>query len=193
MDCAGIKKIVYADPSVVTAPITPAIAKSLIQAAITAGNTVDNVHQDTWNLNEDKSSPTPYKNQLTGLPYRFDHIDQGNVVPSFTVGKYDYALKAALIGGNVIKDDKGNAVGWSRPLTKEDVHRALFCLTDDGIWFIFTNCLLIAVEGTTDKAIGISVEGYMQQPDVAGVSAEYNFDESAVGALQAAAPAPANS
>ncbi len=40
ISAVGIKKILYADTSVVTADITPEIAKTLIQAAITAKNEV---------------------------------------------------------------------------------------------------------------------------------------------------------
>lgn len=40
-------------------------------------------------------------------------------------------------------------------------------------------------EANTDKAIAIAVRGMVQEPDVAGVSSEYNFDESAIKALTA--------
>ena len=188
MDCAGIKKIVYADPSVVTAAITIATAKTIIQAAITAGNTVDNVHQDTWNLDEAESAPTGYSNQLNGKKYRYDRPAAGDLTPTFVIGEYDYRTKAAFLGGSVVEDANKKAVGWSRG-DKVSIHKALFCLTDDDVWFIFPNCYIGAREANTDKAVAIAVKAYVQETSVAGVASEYNYDESAVGALQAAAPA----
>ncbi|HAT61550.1 MAG TPA: hypothetical protein DCS83_03225 [Prevotella sp.] len=181
--CAGIKKIVYADPSVVTAALTAATAKTVIQAAISAGNTVDNVHGETWTLDEAESAPTGYKNQLNGKNYRYDRPTEGDITPSFTIGQYDYALKKAFMGGDVIEGSDSKPVGWSRPDVKETINKALFCLTDDGVWFIFPKCYIDAHEANTDKAVAISVKAYVLQPDVTGVASEYDLDESAVGAL----------
>ena len=182
MDCAGIKKIVYDDPSVVTAAITPATAKALIQAAITAGKVVPNVHQDTWSLDEAESAPTGYSNQLNGKKYRYDRPAAGDLTPGFTIGEYDYKTKSEFMGGSVVVDANKKIVGWSRG-DKAAIHKALFCLTDDDVWFIFPNCYIDAREANTDKAVAIVVKAYAQEASIAGVASEYDFDESAVGAL----------
>ena len=189
ISAVGIKRIVYAMTSVVTADITPEIAKTLIKAAITAKDEVKNVHGETWQIEESEASVTGYKNQLTGKNYRFDNTP-GDITPSFSIGQYDYATKAALMGGEVIKKGgegvaKDSPVGWKRATDKVIINKALFCLTDDDVWFIFPNAQIVAREANTDKAVAIAVKGMVQEPDVAGVSSEYNFDESEVGALVA--------
>lgn len=188
MIAAGIKRILFADTSVVTADITPEIANTLIKAAIVAKDEVKNVHGETWSLEESEASVTGYKNQLTGKNYRYDDSGNGDLTPSFSIGQYDYKTKAALMGGEVITKggegaDKDTPVGWKRATGKVIINKALFCLTDDGVWFIFPNARILAREANTDKAIAIAVKGMVQEPDVEGVASEYNFDEAEVGAL----------
>lgn len=178
MIAAGIKKILYAETSVVTADITTTIAKTLIDAAETAGNKIDNVHGETWQIEESEASVTGYKNQLTGQNYRYD-TTPGDLTPSFTIGQYDYKTKAALMGGDVIKTGTApneTVVGWKRSSEKVTIHKVLFCLTDDNVWFIFPNCQIVARESTTDKAVAIPVKGLVQTSEISGVSSEYNFD-----------------
>ena len=163
ISAVGIKKIFYADISAIKNDLTAASASTIIKAAKTAKNEVMNVHGETWNIEESEASVTPYKNQLTGQAYRYD-TTQGEITPQFSIGQYDYAAKAALMGGEVIK-------------------KALFCLTEDDVWFIFPNCQIVAREANTDKAIAIAVKGLVQAPTADGVSPEYNFDESEVKAL----------
>lgn len=187
MIAAGIKRILYADTSVVTADITPEIAKSLIQAAIAAKDEVQNVHGETWQIEETEASVTGYKNQLNGQNYRYD-TTPGDITPAFTIGQYDYKTKAALMGGKAVKKggdgaDKDNIVGWKRATGKVTINKALFCLTDDDVWFIFPNCQIIAREANTDKAVAIAVKGLVQTSEVTDVSSEYNYDEAEVKAL----------
>ena len=172
ISAVGIKRILFADIDKVTADITPEIARTLIQAAITAKDEVKNVHGETWTIDETEASVTGYKNQLTGQTYRYD-TTPGEVSPSFSIGQYDYKTKAELMGGEAIKkggegSDKDSLVG---------------CLTDDDVWFIFPNCQIVAREANTDKAIAIAVKGLVQEPEVEGVSSEYNYDEAEVKAL----------
>ena len=92
------------------------------------------------------------------------------------------------MGGEAIKKggegpDKDNLVGWRRAAGKVVINKALFCLTDDDVWFIFPNCQIVSREANTDKAIAIAVKGLVQEPEVEGVSSEYNFDEAEVKAL----------
>ena len=117
ISAVGIKKIFYADISVIKNDLTAASASTIIKAAKTAKNEVLNVHGETWNIEESEASVTPYKNQLTGQAYRYD-TTQGEITPQFSIGQYDYAAKAALMGGEVIKKggagtDKDDIVGWS--------------------------------------------------------------------------------
>lgn len=187
ISAVGIKKIFYADISVIKNNLTAASASTIIKAAKTAKNEVMNVHGETWNIEESEASVTPYKNQLTGQAYRYD-TTQGEITPQFSIGQYDYAAKAALMGGEVIKKggagtDKDDIVGWKRATDKVVIKKALFCLTEDDVWFIFPNCQIVAREANTDKAIAIAVKGLVQAPTVDGVSPEYNFDESEVKAL----------
>lgn len=183
----GIKRILYADVSAITKDITPDVAKTLIKAAITAKTEVSNVHGETWSIEESEASVTGYKNQLSGQTYRYD-TTPGELTPTFSIGQYDYATKAALMGGEAVKKggsgvDKDNIVGWKRSTEKVVINKALFCLTEDDVWFIFPNSQVVTREATTDKAVALAVKGLVQTPKVAGVSSEYNFDESEVKAL----------
>lgn len=182
---ANIKQILYADPSVVTADMTPAIAKALIAAAITAKASITNVHGETWQLTEAEASVTAYKNALTGLDYRADTV-MGSINPEFTIGQYDYATKAALMGGTTVKSGD-NVVGWKRAIGKVIIYKTLFCLTEDDVWFIFPKCQILTREASTDKAIALPVKAYVFTPEIDGVAPEYNFDAAAVTAATAAA------
>ena len=68
---------------------------------------------------------------------------------------------------------------------KEIINKALFCLTDDNVWFIFPNAQIVARVSNTDKAIAIAVRGLVQTPTVEGVASEYNYGEDVVQALTA--------
>lgn len=187
ISAVGIKKILFADTSVVTADITPEIAKTLIAAAIAAKDEVQNVHGETWQIEESEASVNGYTNQLNGQKYRYD-TTPGDISPSFSIGQYDWKTKAAMMGGDIVKKggsgaDKEEAIGWKRPTGKVVINKVLFCLTDDDVWFIFPNAQIVAREANTDKAIAIAVKGLVQTSKVTGVSSEYNYEESAVGAL----------
>lgn len=187
ISAVGVKRILYADTSAVTKDITADVAKTLIKAAITAKAEVMNVHGETWNIEESEASVSGHKNQLNGQTYRYD-TTPGEVTPAFSIGQYDYTTKAALMGGEAIKKggsgaDKDNIVGWKRSTEKVVINKALFCLTEDDVWFIYPNCQIVARESNTDKAIAIAVKSLVQTPKVAGVSSEYNFDEAEVKAL----------
>ena len=179
----NIKKLWYGDTSKINAKLTGVLLFNLLKTA----TEVKNVHGETWTLEEAEANKTNYKNQLTGQAYRYD-TTQGEITPQFSIGQYDYAAKAALMGGEVIKKggagtDKDDIVGWKRATDKVVIKKALFCLTEDDVWFIFPNCQIVAREANTDKAIAIAVKGLVQAPTVDGVSPEYNFDESEVKAL----------
>ena len=156
ISAVGIKRILFADIDKVTADITPEIAKTLIQAAIKAKDEVLNVHDDV----------------------------PGEVSPTFSIGQYDWKTKKAFMGGDVIQATSKD-VGWKRALDKVIINKALFCLTDDDVWFIFPKCRIVSREANTDKAIAIAVKGLVQEPGIEGVSSEYNYEEGQIKALQA--------
>lgn len=183
ISAVGIKRILYTDVSKITGDITPDIAKTLIAAAIAAKDEVLNVHGETWTIDETEASVTGYKNQLNGQNYRYDTVP-GDLTPSFSIGQYDYKTKAAFLGGEAIKAQSSeNIIGWKRSNDKVVIHKALFCLTDDDVWFIFPNTQIVSREANTDKAIAIAVRALVQTPTVEGVSSEYNYDEAEVKAL----------
>lgn len=183
VSAVGIKRILYSDTSKVTGDITPELAKTLIQEAIKEKNEVSNVHGETWQIEESEASVTGYKNQLTGQDYRFDTVP-GSLNPSFSIGQYDWQTKSDLMGGEVIKNEGGTAVGWKRSSSKVTIHKALYCLTDDDVWFIFPNTQIVAREANTDKAVALAVRGLVQEVKVAGVASEYNYEESEIQALK---------
>ena len=102
ISAVGIKRILFADISKITADITPEIAKTLIQAAITAKDEVLNVHGETWQIEETEASVTGYKNQLNGQNYRYD-TTPGDITPAFSIGQYDWKTKAALIRSSKVE------------------------------------------------------------------------------------------
>lgn len=184
MIAAGIKKILYCETSEITADLTPALVKALI--AKPGIGQINNVHGESWNLEESEASVTPYKNQLNGQTYRHA-TTPGDITPSFSIGQYDYKSKADLLGGSVIEaGTEGNktAIGWKRSIEQTEIYKALFCLTEDGIWFIFPKCMIISREANTDKAIAIAVKGLVETPDIQNISSEYNFDKAAIDAAQ---------
>lgn len=83
----GIKKLYYADPAKVTGDLTGTLLATIIKDVST--KQVENIHQDTWSIEEEEPSTTEYRNQLTNGVYRQD-TEMGNIQMSFTIGQYDY-------------------------------------------------------------------------------------------------------
>ena len=101
----GIKKLYYADPAKVTGDLTGTLLATIIKDVST--KQVENIHQDTWSIEEEEPSTTEYRNQLTNGVYRQD-TEMGNIQMSFTIGQYDYETKAAFMGGT------GSETSWKR-------------------------------------------------------------------------------
>lgn len=101
----GIKKLYYADPAKVTGDLTGTLLATIIKDVST--KQVENIHQDTWSIEEEERSTTEYRNQLTNGVYRQD-TEMGNIQMSFTIGQYDYETKAAFMGGT------GSETSWKR-------------------------------------------------------------------------------
>ncbi len=178
----GIKRILYAANDVVTANLTGAALKSIIDAAVTAKHEISNVHGETWSLEEAEASVTSYKNQLTGQNYRQDTV-MGDIKATFTVGQYDYQTKADLMGGEIIESGEGEnkkIVGWKRASGVIDQKKCLVFQTNDDQWCVFPNAAISAREANTDKAIGLTVSAMALEPTMAGVSPEYWFDDAEV-------------
>lgn len=139
------------------------------------GTEIKNVHQDTWSIDEAEPSQDSYRNQLTGMVYRRGTKTMGEVTFSFTIGRYDFVTKAALMGGTVIMDgDK--AVGWERSKTPVTKRLCLTALTEDGVYCVLTNADIVAREANTDGAVGIAVTALALEPENEEISSEYWFN-----------------
>ena len=193
MIAVKIQTIILADLSLITADITTAAgAKTVIDAAKAAAAatpatamSIENVHQDTWQINETEASMTAYRNELNGDIYRRD-IDPGDLSLQFTMGKYSETIKAALHGGEVITKggtdaDKDTVIGYKGDSASTSIKKAAFCLTQDGYWFIYPELQIVANTNTTDKAAGLAVKGYPVKPSTTGVHTEYNINSTLIG------------
>lgn len=182
--CAvGIKELRYADPSVVEELVKAKAKLSIpdLKTTLTNWKKVNNIHQDTWTLEEAEASQDMYRDQLTGGVYRAGKKTMGDITVNWTIGQYDYATKAEFLGGDVNSD--GNV--WARQ--RGIVHKefALFAVTDDDQYVLFPRCTVRAREANTDGAIGLGVAGTVLVPDNEKLSSEYWFDKSALDAVDA--------
>ena len=172
ISAVDIKKLWYADHSAINSDLTgKALAELLNSSSVTE---ILNLHQDTWSIEESESSQDTYKNQLTGSAYRVGAKTLGDVTISFTIGQYDYATKAALMGG------VGDAKSWKRERGIVEIKKAIIALTEDNQYIVIPYCNLSCREANTDGAIGLSVTGTMLEPINPAVMPEYWFDSSVV-------------
>lgn len=196
-----IKRLWYTD--CIAANLTPALLQTLVgkrkygssggtgySATDTAGTAteIENLHQDTWQIDESEATQDSYRNQLTGHVYRLGKRQMGELTVNFTVGQYDYATKAALMGGDML-DNTGavttnatSAVGWARDKGVVEMYKTLIALTVDDVYVVLSRSSLGARESSTDGAIGMAMSGTMTDPTVSGVNAEYWYDMVTVNA-----------
>ena len=139
---------------------------------------ITNVHQDTWTIDETEPTQDSYRNQLTGNIYRFGAKQMGEVTFNFTIGRYDYPTKAALLGGEAISTDKG----WKRARGVVDIKKCLIALTEDDQYCVLPYANVVAREASTDGAVGLAVVGTAMEPDNEAIMPEYWFDASEVTA-----------
>lgn len=165
-----IKKLWYGDTSTITADLTGSSLASLLSSL----TEVMNVHQDTWTFEEAESSQDSYKNQLTGATYRMGTKTMGDVTANFTIGRYDYATKAALLGGTYTE------TSWSRPRGITDIKKVIVALTEDDVYIVLPYANITAREASTDGAIGLAVVATMLEPEDEAIMPEYWFDASEV-------------
>lgn len=163
-----IQKLWYADP--VTTDLTAEGLKTLLGKA----TEVTNVHQDTWSIDEGEPSQDSYKDQLTGMTYRMGQKTMGDVTFNFTIGRYDYETKAALMGGTA------TSTSWKRDRGATNIRKALIALTEDDVYCVLTYANVSAREANTDGAVGLSVVATMMIPEQEGVAPEYWFDKATV-------------
>lgn len=163
-----IQKLWYADP--ITTDLTAANLKTLLSQA----NEVTNVHQDTWSIDEGEPSQDSYKDQLTGMTYRMGQKTMGDVTFNFTIGRYDYETKAALMGGTA------TSTSWKRDRGATNIRKALIALTEDDVYCVLTYANVSAREANTDGAVGLSVVATMMIPEQTDVAPEYWFDKASV-------------
>ncbi|MEG1693441.1 MAG: hypothetical protein RR312_08635 [Bacteroidales bacterium] len=178
---SGIKKIFYAETSVITADLTAFALKTLLGGP--SVKEVPNVHGDTWNLEESEASATPYKNALNGKVYRRD-VEAGEIKANYTIGQYSYDQKGDLLGGTVIQKGTGagaTTIGWKRG-DFADVKKTMVFLTKDDQYCVFPYASTNARETNADKAIGLSVSATPLEPPTTGIASEYWFDKAEVDA-----------
>lgn len=168
-----IKRLWYADTSAVTADLTGASLYALINDK-TNTKEVENVHQDTWSIEESEPSQDSYKNQLTGSTYRMGSKSMGDVTFNFTLGRYDFATKADFMGGT------GTETSWKRARGITDIKKCLIALTEDDVYCVLPYANITAREANTDGAVGISVVGTMLEPENEAIMPEYWFDATEV-------------
>lgn len=179
ISAVDILKLWHFDTDKVTADITAKSLKTLLGSSDVTE--ILNVHQDTWTMEEGESSQDSYKNQLTGSVYRMGAKTMGDITISFTIGQYDYATKAELVGGEVIKEGE-TAVGWKRARGIVDIKKGIVALTEDGVYLVAPYCNFSAREANQDGAIAISVSATVLEPQNTAVHPEYWFDKDAVDA-----------
>lgn len=129
-----------------------------------------NVHQDTWAIEESEPSQESYRNQLTGMVYRRGTKTMGEVTFNFTIGRYDFDLKSALMGGS------STATYWERGKGAVSVQKTMIALTEDDVYCILSYADLSTREANTDGAIGLAVVATAMEPESAELSSEYWVD-----------------
>lgn len=167
-----IQRLWYAPYSGITADLTGTALYTLLQANTT--KEIENVHQDTWSIEEDEPSQDSYKNQLTGSTYRMGAKTMGDVKFNFTLGRYDFKTKADFMGGT------GTDTSWKRARGIVDIKLCLIALTEDNVYCVLPYANVTGREANTDGAVGISVVGTMLEPENEAVMPEYWFDASEV-------------
>lgn len=169
----GIKQIWYGDA--IATPLTTATLKTWLASA----TEVKNSHQDTFQYTQDDPSITDYINELTGKPYFREITDEGAKTIAFTIGEYDFATKAELQGGSVVKDGD-NIVGWEAPDTPELLYKAIVGKTKTGNYVAFTNAGVVGKTNMAEKNMGLGVTAVAMDNPNEGVKDEYWFDGESV-------------
>lgn len=174
VSCVDIKRLWYCDTTLVTEDVTGSFLATLLKKE--GVSEIKNIHQETWLIEETEASQDAYRNQLTGNIYRMGKKTPGEVAAKFTIGQYDYKLKAAFMGGTVRADGKG----WSRSRTTVDIYKTIIALTVDDQYCVFPYAAIKSNEANTDKAVGIAITATAMEPKNKSVDPEYWYDASEV-------------
>jgi hypothetical protein len=167
----SIQKLYYGEPITALAN-SGGLSKDDVTAFISETDTkeVPNVHATTWAYEEDDPTTTDYINQLNDQIYYTDFEAGGRRI-SFTMGQYEYALKADLKGG------KATATGWTAPVSKSIIYKTVVALTRDNTYIIFPKAVISCRTGMVeDKLIGELVTASPLETGIAGMEAEGWFD-----------------
>lgn len=177
VSAADIKELMYCDTSLITADLTGTLLYNLLNPTTGADKPVKipNIHGTTFTIEEGESSQDSYKDQLTGQIYRFGKKTIGDITMKFTIGQYDYALKAKFLGGSLVGTN-----GWKRSRESSDIKMAMIALTYDDQYCVFPCAQIKANESNADSAVGIAVTATAILPSNNAISPEYWFDKSEV-------------
>lgn len=177
----SLKKLWHFDPKILDgttyltgAKFTPANLKALLTSKDV--QSITNIHQDTWTYEEAEASQDVYRNQLTGNVYRKGVKTNGDTTVNFTIGQYDYATKAAFVGGTHTE------TSWERGDEVYEIDRGLIGLTHDGVYIVLPNCSINAHSANTDGAVGLAVVATMMEHKSDKIRTEYWFSKSDVDA-----------
>lgn len=165
----GIKQIWYGET------IETAVTASSLKAWLATATEIKNSHQDTFQYTQDDPNVTDYINELTGKPYYRDMTSEGNKTIAFTIGEYDFATKAELQGGTVIKENT-TEVGWAAPETPGLVYKSIVGKTKTGNYVVFTNAGIVGKTNMAEKNMGLGVSAVAMDNPNEGVADEYWFD-----------------
>lgn len=171
----GIKQIWYGET------ITAAVTASSLKTWFATATEIKNSHQDTFQYTQDDPNVTDYINELTGKPYYRDMTNEGNKTIAFTIGEYDFATKAELQGGTVIKESS-TEVGWAAPETPGLVYKSIVGKTKTGNYVVFTNAGIVGKTNMAEKNMGLGVSAVAMDNPNEGVADEYWFDGEKVDA-----------
>lgn len=176
----GIKKLWYGDPLDSTIADAAAV-QTLVSGSGSKFTEVKNVHQGTWGYSHDDPTVTEYINELSGQPYYRDKETLGARTITFSIGVYDFATKADLQGGDVIKkggsgEDKDDAVGWKSSDALENVYKCVVAQTKTGNYIVFSNASIVAKGDQQEKNIALGVTAVCMESEEDGVAAEYMFE-----------------
>lgn len=166
----GIKQLWYGDV------LTTAPSQANMATLVASLTEIKNVHEGTWGYSHDDPSVTDYINELTGQPYYRDKTTLGNRTINFTLGVFDFATKAALQGGKVIKDAQEKEIGWESSGALENVNKCIVAKTKTGNWIVFTNASIVAKGDQQEKNIGLGVTAVCMENETENVEAEYMFE-----------------
>lgn len=178
----SVKELYYGNPlsDTLTGNITDTAIKSAVEAVISGNKSIVNVHDTTFTYEEEEASVTDYNNQLTGATYHRDSTP-GAITIDFSVGQYDYATKAELQGGAVIKEGT-KEIGWKRE-AHALIYKTLVAITTDGTIIVFPKAYISARGGMVeDKVIGLLLTATAMDTGVKGLPSELWYDESEITA-----------